>query len=164
MRLPAFVPMDSTPGEFGAITRADVITVARTWIGTNYEHQHRVKGHAVDCVGLVIGVARELGLVAKDFDVEPYPRKPDGKTLLAQCARFMTPVPDEDVKPGHILVLEYRRDPQHMGILADYLHGGFSLIHAYGSLDGKGRVEEWNMAHNLRAFRPIRAFALPGVK
>lgn len=143
-------------------TLGDVVSEARTWIATPYSHQHRAKGHAVDCVGLVIGVARELGLVAPDFDVNGYARKPDGKTLLALCEQFMTPVPLAEMQPGNVLVLSFKRDPQHMGIVADYVHGGLSLIHAFGSTDGKGRVEEWSLQPR-KGFRPLRAFALPGV-
>ena len=162
MQLPDLAPMDSLPGD-GQVTRADVVAEARTWLDTPYVHQHRAKGHGVDCVGLVIGVARQLGIVAPDFDVNAYPRKPDGRTLLARCGEFMDPIRDEDVRPGHVLVLAFRKDPQHMGILADYLYGGLSLVHAYGTTDGKGRVEEWHMQRERRSFRPLRAFALRGV-
>lgn len=163
MHLPSLAPMDSLPGEDGDVTRFDVVLEARSWLGTPYEHQHRVKGHAVDCVGLVIGVARNLGVVPPEFDVNAYPRKPDGSTLLARCAEFMDPVRDEDARPGHVLVLAFRRDPQHMGILGDYLYGGLSLIHAFGQGDG-GCVEERNLHHDLKAFRPLRVFALRGVR
>ena len=41
-------------------TGLDVVRMARTWLGTPYHHQGRVKGAGVDCGGLVIGVARFL--------------------------------------------------------------------------------------------------------
>lgn len=145
------------------VTLADVVAEARTWIGTPYEHQHRAKGHAVDCVGLVIGVARELGLVAPEFDVNAYERRPDGRELLAQCARYLTPVPLGAMQPGHVLALVLRHDPQHLGIVGDYVHGGLSLIHAFGRVGGGGRVEEWRLIPDRKAFRPIQAFALRGV-
>ncbi len=164
IQLPNYAPLDSEPGEPGRVTRSDVISEARSWIGTPYVHQHRAKRHGVDCIGLVIGVCRELGVVAPDFDVNGYARKPDGQTFLSRCSEYMDPVVPEDAKPGHMLVLSFRREPQHMGILADYLYGGFSLIHAYGSTDGKGRVEEWNLHADRKAFRPLAVFALRGVE
>lgn len=164
IHLPNFAPLDSLPGTLDDVTRADVVSEARSWKGTPYAHQHRAKGHAVDCVGLVIGVARELRLVAPDFDVPAYRPKPDGVTLLAQCRQFMREVPEDEVKPGHVLVLAFRREPQHLGILGDYLHGGFTLIHAYGTVDGKGHVEEMSLTNDRKGFRPIAAFALPGVR
>lgn len=164
MRLPLFAPLDSMPGGPGDVTRADVIAEARSWLGTPYVHQHRAKGHAVDCVGLLIGVGRELGLLAADFDVPPYPRKPDGVSMMEGCHAFLDPVREDMARPGHILLVAFRKEPQHLGILADYLYGGFSLIHAYGSTDGKGRVEEWNLSSDRRAFKPRAVFSYRGVR
>ncbi len=48
-------------------TGLEVVRVARTWLGTPYHHQGRVKGAGVDCAGLSVGVAKELGL--SDVDV-----------------------------------------------------------------------------------------------
>lgn len=44
------------------VTRGELIAIeARTWIGTPVHEQQSVKGHGVDCKGLVAGAARELG-------------------------------------------------------------------------------------------------------
>jgi cell wall-associated NlpC family hydrolase len=161
--IPAFVPLDSVPGELGRVTRADVIAEARCWLDTPYIHQHRAKGHGVDCAGLVIGVARELGLVAADFDVNGYPRAPDGKALLELCDQFMTRVRNRDLLPGHVLVFAFEKYPAHMGIVGDYMHGGLSIIQALGQTDGKGRVIEWRLESSRRGWKPVQAYALPGV-
>lgn len=162
--IPPFVPLDSEPGGLGRVTRADVITEARSWLDTPYIHQHREKGHGVDCVGLPIGVSRALDLVAADFDVTGYSPNPDGKTLLELCDRYMTRVPTWAMKPGHVLVLRFDQYPQHMGILGDYLHGGLSLIHAFAHSNGKGRVVEHRLDAHARVMRPVQAYALPGVE
>ena len=50
-------------------TPYDIVTQARTWIGTPYHHAAAVKGVGSDCTGLLIGVARELGIPVKaDFN------------------------------------------------------------------------------------------------
>lgn len=41
-------------------TRSAIVTEARTWIGTPYQHQASLKGVGCDCLGLVRGVWREL--------------------------------------------------------------------------------------------------------
>jgi cell wall-associated NlpC family hydrolase len=41
-------------------TRANVVSLARSWIGTPYVHQASAKGQGTDCLGLVRGVWREL--------------------------------------------------------------------------------------------------------
>ena len=57
------------------VTRDQIVSQAREWIGTPYHHQARVRGAGVDCIGLLICVCRELGLVAPDFDVNGYARE-----------------------------------------------------------------------------------------
>ena len=39
-----------------------IVTQARTWIGTPFHHQARLKGKGCDCLGLIVGVVDELGL------------------------------------------------------------------------------------------------------
>ncbi|MBL0320066.1 MAG: hypothetical protein IPP74_12385 [Alphaproteobacteria bacterium] len=39
-----------------------IISQARTWLGTPFHHQARLKGKGCDCLGLIVGVADELGL------------------------------------------------------------------------------------------------------
>lgn len=159
---PFFVPLDSVPGVLGAVTRADVIAEARTWINTPYVHQHRAKGHGVDCAGLVIGVARALGLVAADFDVNGYARTPDGASLLVECDRFMDRIPIHELRPGNVLVIRFQKEPQHLGIIGDYLYGGLSFIQALGTVDGKGKVVEWRL-HERRGWKHVQAYAMRGV-
>lgn len=145
-------------------TRAEVVAEARRWLGTPYRHQHRAKGHGVDCAGLVIGVARNLGIVDPQFDVNGYARTPDGKSLLEECDRFMTRIPMEQLQPGDVLVFRFTSDPQHLGVVADYPHGGLSVIHAYGTSNGKGEVEERRLDSKTKFMRPVQAYALPGVE
>lgn len=108
-------------------SREDVVAAARQHIGTPWVHQGRLPGVALDCAGLVIMVARELGLVAPDFDINGYARWPDG-TMVEWCDRYMQRI--ADIELGAVLVLATTDEPQHVGIVGDYLHGGWSLIHA----------------------------------
>lgn len=141
-------------------SRADVIAAARQWIDTPFHHQARLKGVGVDCVGLVIGVARELGLIAPDFDVVGYPRVPDGTSLMELAATHMTPIDRAAMQPGDVVVVSFDRDPQHLGILGDYRHGGLSIIHAAGLT---GRVIETRLMFSEQ-MKYVAAFALPGVE
>jgi cell wall-associated NlpC family hydrolase len=118
-----------------------------------------MKGVAVDCRGLVQGVAQELGLLSADFSVEPYPRSPDGRTMLALCDRYMTRIGRESMQPGDVLVMVVDTEPQHLGIVGDYRHGGLSLIHAASK---SGKVIETRLMFT-RAQRFAAAYALPGV-
>jgi len=142
-------------------TRTDVVAAARTWLGTPFHHQARLQGVGVDCVGLVIGVARTLGLVAPDFDVAAYPRMPDGKSLMHLVQMHMRGLQvDEAMQPGDVVVVRFDRDPQHLGILGDYRHGGLSIIHAAAE---PGRVIETRLLFS-QSMQFVQAFALPGIE
>lgn len=139
-------------------TRADVVAEARTWLGTKWIHQHRAKGQGVDCAGLIICVARDLGLLSADFDINGYSRMPDG-TLLAVCDEHMDCIDRSAMQPGDVLVMATEHDPQHMGFLGDYRHGGLSLIHA---TNRAGRVVETRLM--FAANQKFRgAYSLRGV-
>lgn len=140
-------------------TRAEVVAEAYTWMGTPWRHQHRTKGVAVDCAGLVIGVARQLGLVPPDFDFTGYGRQADG-TLLAVCEQHMTRLPRDQMAAGDVLVVAVDQDPQHMGLLVPYRHGGLALIHA--SSTARKVVETRVMFARNFVFRA--AYRLPGVQ
>ncbi len=60
---------------------AEILAAARTWLGTPWRHQGRLKDAAVDCGGLILGVGNELRLL--DFDTRAYGRIPDGQQLRA---------------------------------------------------------------------------------
>lgn len=139
-------------------TRMDVVIQARTWMepATPYVHQGRLKHVGVDCVGLPICVAKELGLVATNFDINGYTREPDGQ-LMSLARQYMTEIPLEDMLPGHVIVLSMPQDPRHFGIIGNYRHGGLSIIHAYGE-----KVIETRLMMTT-AFKPVAAFKLPGV-
>lgn len=142
-------------------TRAQVAEQARDWIGTPFAHQHRARGVGVDCVGLVIGVARELGLVPACFDVTGYPTTPDGATLPAQCAAVMQPITREEMGEGDVVLVAWQGGPpQHLGIVCTYRHGGLAMIHA------ENRAHRCVVETRLlfgRAMRFMAAYRLPGV-
>lgn len=144
-----------------AATRTQVVAAARSWLGTPFHHQARLNGVGVDCVGLVIGVARTLGLVAPDFDVQAYPRMPDGKSLMHLVQMHMRPLGlDQPMQAGDVVVVRFDADPQHLGILGDYRHGGLSIIHAAAM---PGRVIETRLLFTP-AMQFVQAFALPGIE
>ncbi len=106
-------------------TGLDVVRVARTWLGTPYHHQGRVKGAGVDCAGLLVGVAKELGL--SDFDVTGYSGRPNGDSLTRVCQEQMTPITLEQLSAGDVLLFKFEAYAGHLGIFI----GDNTLIHSY---------------------------------
>lgn len=142
--------------------REQIVAEARASLQARFLHQARIPGVALDCAGLLICTARTVGLVAPDFDIKGYRGTPDGKSLLEHCDRWMTRIAREAMQPGDAIVIRWAKDPQHIGIVGDYVHGGLSIIHAFCNPDGKGTVIEHQLeASTLRRF--IAAYRLPGV-
>jgi NlpC/P60 family putative phage cell wall peptidase len=142
--------------------RQQIVTEARSWIGTPFRHQARLKGVGVDCAGLLIGVARALELVPDWFDVTGYARLSDGQSLIDTSETHMTRIDRETMQPGDVIVIRWGKWPQHFAILGDYCYGGLSMIHAYCTPDGKGKVMEHRLAPHLLD-RLVAVYAMPGV-
>jgi len=121
----------------------DLARAARDWLGAPWVHQGRV--HAgCDCGGLVLGVARSLGLT--DAIVTGYGRIPFNGELESVVAQHMTPVADP--APGDVALIRFLRAPTHLAILTER----DTIIHSYEPygviehrLDHKwrGRVVSW---------------------
>lgn len=106
------------------VTRQQFVDEARTWMGTRWQHQARLKGIAVDCAGLVLETARALGLA--DWHYDGYPRFPDG-TLQRKCDEVMTPIRWQDRGMADVVLFSWDNSPCHLAILTDTDY----IIHAY---------------------------------
>ena len=137
--------------------RSEIVAEARTWLDTPYLHQGRRKSHGVDCLGLIVGVGKALGLL--DYDHRAYSPQPDAVTLQCLCELHL--VRRDDLRPGSIALLwmAHRGVPQHMAIVTD-LPGRLGIIHAHQRL---GAVRE----HGLDEFWAKRVLAIydfPGIR
>jgi len=140
--------------------RADIVRVARGYLGTPFHHMGREPGVALDCAGVLICVARELGLVVPDFDVPSYVMQPDGHSLLQWCDAHMRRVSRARMQPGDAVVVKSGVRPQHLALIAE-LNGAPTIIHA-SNLPRARRVVE-----DLLRFRAglvyVAAYAFPGI-
>jgi NlpC/P60 family putative phage cell wall peptidase len=140
------------------MTRAEIVAEARSWLGTRFHHQGRLKGVGVDCAGLVVGVAEAMGMTVQDQS--DYSRFPDGEMLEQVCDQQMTRVPLSEIQPGDILLMRFEQDPQHLAIVGDYEFGGLSIIHSY--IQARGVVE--TRLDDAWLGRVFAAYRLPGVE
>jgi len=117
------------------VTRADVVESAQSWLGTKFKHQGRGP-EGMDCCGLVIRVANDLGL--SDYDVKAYTRMGTGIDFVGQFDMNMTrksPVPTPVswpgvALPGDVLLFRDRRFTIHAAILVE-IDPKPKIIHAY---------------------------------
>ena len=130
---------------------------ARTYIGTKWRHRGR-KPWAIDCVGILVLSVAAGGVQMRDR--RDYGREPWKDGLQRELdEHFGQPV--EDMRPGDVVLIQWRDTPapSHVGILADYAHGGLSLIH---SLMRSRRVVEHRIDDAWRA-RIAGWHRMPGV-
>lgn len=125
------------------ITPQEIVEQARTWLGTAYHHQGRLKKSdkgpgGVDCIGLIIGVINELGMPDTEgrgrlalWDEGGYSQSPDGFSLRRSIERHLIPLRQDEMAPGDILLFKLHRDPQHLGIVSDYPGGDIGVIHCH---------------------------------
>ena len=125
---------------------AQVVAIARAWLGTPYVHQASCRGAGCDCLGLIRGVWRELHGAEPE---QPPPYTPDWaersgeETMLAAAHRHLVPVwlagqgsGEPPIAPGHVLLFRYRPHlpAKHAGIATS----PDTMIHAQ---EGVGVVE-----------------------
>src|ERR1041385_3966026 len=95
------------------MTGRELITIARQHVDTRWRHQGRLIDDALDCVGLLIVVARQAQLDVEDM--RNYDLRAGSKTLYAQLARYCDEISTGAPRQaGDILVVSVAgEDPQH---------------------------------------------------
>lgn len=140
------------------IDRYAIAREAREWVGTRWHHQASLKGVGTDCIGLVIGVAHNCGVVeAAQYKAAPelrgYGREPDPVMLLAGCARFLNQIRIADATIGDVLLFRFAQQPQHFAIISrtDPKY----IVHAYAQVRRavENRLDDMWVARTLYAFR-----------
>lgn len=134
-----------------------IVASARRWVGTPYRHQGRGPrgpNGGVDCAGLLIRVAVELGIAEPGYDPSGYAWETDGSQLRAELSRWAALLASADypqgiehwrdiVQSGDIVVFMVVGLPQHAAIVSaiDYGVSGMApaIIHASNPV---GRVVE----------------------
>ena len=105
-----------------------IVQTARTWVGVPFRDKGRTRA-GVDCVGLLIAVARELDYPVED--VRNYGRVPVPEQMGTELERQMDRIAIGQAEPGDVFWFAWRRHPskpvrpQHLGI-----YTGIGVIHA----------------------------------
>lgn len=118
--------------------------IARSYLGTPFEHQGRTPGEQLDCAGTVICLARAKSYVEPDFDVTNYAQQPDKYSIVAACNEHLVRVGKSQMRSGLIAVMAWDNYPQHLGIVGTYAPDPrhFTLIHALRRPGERGQVIE----------------------
>ncbi len=137
------------------ISRSQIVSEVRSWIGTPYRHQGSLKGVGCDCLGLVRGVWRVL--IGTEPERAP-PYAPDWveaarEERLAQAAlRHLTPVDIAAFAPGDVLLFRWRAGfaAKHAAIAT----ASDRMVHAHeGAAVAEIAVAPWWRRRLAYAFR-----------
>ncbi|MCA1596139.1 MAG: C40 family peptidase [Chloroflexi bacterium] len=140
-----------------SVTRQEIVDQARQYLGVPYLHQGRNRA-GLDCIGLIVLVARDLGMDVQDradYSVDPEPER-----LFAGLGQHLEEVPVEQAGPGDVVLFRVRTEPQHTGILSAGPDGDPHLIHSYSS-PSVARVVETVIS--TWAERMVAAYRFPGL-
>ncbi|WP_341861008.1 peptidase [Gymnodinialimonas sp. 57CJ19] len=120
----------------------DVVRTARAWVGTPYVHQAACKGAGCDCLGLLLGVWRELygdlpapvPAYTNDWSETSHEER-----LLHAARKHLIEKPLKECAAGDVLIFRMRKGAvaKHVG-LQTQAHPQPRFLHAYS---GRGVTE-----------------------
>ncbi|MEP1931249.1 MAG: peptidase P60 [Roseibium sp.] len=131
----AHLPPDAFEPEM-ALLRDNVLSEARGWLGTPYQHQASLKGVGCDCLGLLRGVWRAFygdePKTAPDYSSD-WAETGGQENLLTAGRRWLVERAKEVAEPGDVLVFRWRdgSPAKHVGILSAPITAAPHIIHAY---------------------------------
>lgn len=113
------------------MTPDDIVAAARAALDTPFRHEGRRAGEGLDCAGLLVHVAREVGV--DPIDRAGYARMPTNgqleETLQENVeAGILVRVPIPDMRAGDFFLMRLRneRASRHLGVCA-----GETMIHSW---------------------------------
>jgi hypothetical protein len=114
----------------------DIVREARSYIGTPFKHQGREKGVAIDCLGVVLGVAVALDLVdltEREMQVLSQYRLVPNVPEMLRLLKIKV-IEEGECEVGAIAHVSWDRNSPayHTGIVTDYGTKGIALVHSRG--------------------------------
>lgn len=110
------------------MTREQAVAEARSWLGTPYHHQARVKGAGVDCGQLLLAVYAAIGVIPElevgNYAFDWHIHRSE-EHYLGWVSKFAHQV--ETPKPGDIALFKFGRCVSHGAIVIEWP----LVLHAY---------------------------------
>lgn len=93
---------------------------AKRWLGTPFEHMGCVIHKGVDCMGLIIGVLKNVGLLSKEFQPEyvsnQFMLHHSEEILLNRVRAYANLVDRDNLAEGDFIFFQFGRCVSHSGI------------------------------------------------
>lgn len=107
------------------IDKEKFIEIARSWLGTKWQHDQQIKGIGVDCVNFLMAVAIEYGC-----DLPPIPKNYDrisrNKEIVDYIADNFDCITAEEMDTTDIIIMKVSGYSTHVGIITE----PYKIIHA----------------------------------
>lgn|GEM_PF-2795110 len=140
------------------VSRNDIISQARKYIGAPYLHQGRNK-NGIDCVGLLIRVAHDLYI--SDYDIRDYSDVPSGRFMRLELQRILIKKELVEAMIADVLHICYEYEPQHLAFVSSV--SPMRIIHS----DSMARSKEYVNGRVVESYvsdLKIRGiYSIPGV-
>ncbi len=139
------------------MTGKEVSDVAKTYVGTPFNHLGRVKSVGIDCIGIILGVAEDLSIpLTIHPEFKRYGRRSRQRPLLDYMDEQFIKIEKREV--GSIAVSWFNRktkEPSHLGIVTS-----IGMVHTNGHL-GIAIEEHWSP---MWAMKIVGFYKYPGVE
>jgi cell wall-associated NlpC family hydrolase len=107
------------------IDKKKFIEIARSWLGTKWQHDQQIKGIGVDCVNFIMAVAIEYGC-----DLPPIPKNYNrysrNEEILKYAQDNLNSILIENMDTADIVIFKVSGHSTHVGIITE----PYKLIHA----------------------------------
>jgi hypothetical protein len=113
----------------------NIVTEARSWRGTKFQHQGRLKQIGVDCVGFISEVAKNAGVLNVEIPSDYRPHE-DGEIMLRLLNEHLVLV--DEMQAGDVIALcdeaLAKPDiPRHLAFVTEVKPHTTIIIHASSS-------------------------------
>ena len=140
-----------------SVTRDEFIAAVRLFNGAPYRHLGR-SPLGVDCLGVLVCAAHDLGLIPREVDRREYSRNVADYTLVEEieASGYLERLPQwTDARPGDVLLQKFhkRLPASHVLIVTKFDGQYWTVLHASRA---SKRVEEVRLAHPERCFAAYR--------
>lgn len=130
-------------------TRQHVLECARSYMGVRFKHLGRTREEGLDCFGLIIRVAWDLGL--SEFTLSGYNRIPHPATVQRHCSEQMIEKMVMQMQPGDVVLMAHKRWVCHLAFIGDK-GNPFSILQADSDKPGVSEVTlTLDIASRIRA-------------
>lgn len=134
------------------ISRREIVEEARRYLDTPFKHMGRIPGVGLDCAGVVVCIAQNLGLSGDYVDLTYYPRDPVSMMMTDIIEQHMDKIPVSAATAGDVIHIAWAKYPQHLAVMS----GDETIIHAH---EDAGRVVETHLGiYMQRCIRGVYRF------